>query len=84
MNRARHCQKGRGERVIKHAALILKYPSYAALINRVDVLICSGSHPGDLLPDTYNWIDKHMQAEDRPTARAKLEAFCRLRAKDAV
>ena len=84
MSRAQYCQKGRGERVIKHAELILKYPSYAALINRVDVLISSGSHPGDLLPDAYNWINKHMQAEDRPTARAKLEAFCRLRAQDAV
>lgn len=69
---------------MKYGELVVKYPTYAPLINRIDVLISSGSRVDDLLPDAYNWINKHMQAEDRPTARAKLEAFCRLRAKDAV
>ncbi len=69
---------------MKYGELVAKYPAYAPLINRIDVLISSGSRAGDLLPDAYNWINKHMQAEDRPTARAKLEAFCRLRAKGAV
>lgn len=69
---------------MKYGGLVAKYPAYAALINRIDVLLSSGSRPGDLLPDAYAWIERTMRPEDRPTARAKLEAFCRLRAKDAV
>ncbi len=69
---------------MKFAELILKYPAYAHLINRIDVLLSSGSRPDDLLPDAYHWLEQHMRPEDRPAARAKLETFCRLRAKDAV
>lgn len=69
---------------MKYGELAAKYPAYTNLINRVDVLLSSGSRPGDLLPDAYGWIERHMRPEDRPTARTKPEVFCRLRTKDAV
>lgn len=62
-----------------YAKLIVKYPAYARLINRIDTLICGGCRSEDLLPDAYRWIEKRIDIEDRPAARARLEAFCRAR-----
>ena len=64
---------------MKYGELVAKYPAYATLIGRIDVLLSSGSHPDDLLPDAYSWVERHMRPEDRPDARKKLETFCRLR-----